>query len=328
MTAWAEAVARTTQTDVDAIRALFFRSFGETMTEDLWHWKYGDDRGLAIVRQGSDGQLTAHYGAMRRDIHFLGQAALAIQIGDVMVPPEARGALSRNGPFFQVASTMLDTQIGYGKPHLIGFGFPNTRAMRLGEKLGLYAEVDQIIEAQWSPRVCPSWRWRIKSLDLHDPENAKQLDDLWVQMRALLSQKIVPVRNSAWWRHRYVHHPERQYKLFWIIDAVFRRPLAAFVLRPAPAGSEQLSPWELMDWVCTPKHVHHVISAARSVVANAQGCGLMAWCSTSIVQQMNPSEGQLTPLDVKIPTSVRQPGPPPETIRGCWWLTGGDTDFR
>jgi len=328
MTDSSPGVSFATSSDTEAIRALFFRSFGEAMSEALWHWKYGNGRGLALIRRGSDGNLTAHYGAIRRPVCFRGHDAVAIQIGDVMVPPEARGALSRNGPFFQVASTMLDTQIGYGKPHLLGFGFPNTRAMRLGEKLGLYAEVDHIVEARWTPAACLPWRWNIKMLNLDVLENAIALDRLWLRMRDFLPTHTVPIRNSAWWQHRYLQHPERRYQLYWIMDAIFRRPTAAFVLRAAPSGREHEMPWELMDWVGHPGHVDRVISAARTVVAKAGGGALLAWCSSAVAQRMNPSEGEFTPLDVKIPTSVRQPGPALDAIRGNWWLTGGDTDFR
>lgn len=311
--------------DIDEVRGLFLRSFGHAMTDKLWLWKYGENRGLAVVARDKLNRVAAHYGGMRRDIHFRGQPAVALQIGDVMVPPEARQALSRNGPFFQVSSFMLDNQIGYGKPHLLGFGFPNTRAMRLGEKLGLYAEVDQIIEASWDAKPCLSGWWKVSPIDLHSPSDASHFHKLSLTMRKALVDKILPVRSLTWWEHRYAQNPTHQYKLLWLTSKWFSKRLGAFVLR---VPGEHNAPWELMDWVCAPAHISHLVCAARSYVAQSQGASVNAWCTSSVANWLTKLGGQRVALDVRIPTSIRQAGPAPEDLRGRWWLTGGDTDFR
>lgn len=311
--------------DIDDVKALFLRSFGHSMTDKFWQWKYGENRGLAVIARDRLNHLAAHYGGMRREIHFQGQPAIALQIGDVMVPPEARQALSRNGPFFQASSFMLDTQIGYGKPHLLGFGFPNTRAMRLGEKLGLYAEVDQIIEASWEAELCLPWSWRVTPLNLESHSDVSQLHKLSEIMHKALPEKIIPIRSPSWWQHRYSKHPTYQYKLLWLKSVWFSRHLGAFVLR---IPSEKNSPWELMDWICAPAYIPRLIQAAKSYVAQSGGVAVHAWCTRSVADWLTQSGGKLVELNVRIPTSVRQLGPTPQDLKGRWWLMGGDTDFR
>ena len=68
--------------------------------------------GEATGVRNASGKLVAHYGAMPRPILFFGQDAMAVQIGDVMVLPEARGVWSRSGPFSTATRLYLDERIG------------------------------------------------------------------------------------------------------------------------------------------------------------------------------------------------------------------------
>ena len=56
------------------------------------------------------------------------------------------GFLTRKNPFFLSVASCIEL---FGQQ---SFGFPNERHMRLGEKIGFYREVNQILEARWSPR--------------------------------------------------------------------------------------------------------------------------------------------------------------------------------
>ena len=80
-------------------RDLFQSVFGQPMSQAHWQWKYANGHGEATGVRNASGKLVAHYGAMPRPILFFGQDAMAVQIGDVMVLPEARGVWSRSGPF-------------------------------------------------------------------------------------------------------------------------------------------------------------------------------------------------------------------------------------
>lgn len=119
---------------IDEVKPLFESSFETSFDEAVWDWKYASGRGRAVgARQG--GALVAHYGGAPRDIVFFGEASKAIQICDVMVLPEYRSFVSRDTLFFKTAATFLEQQVGNCAEHLLGFGFPNQRVLRMALSL-------------------------------------------------------------------------------------------------------------------------------------------------------------------------------------------------
>ena len=131
-----------------AVLDLFENTFHHSMTPATWQWKYGHHSGYQIGVWRDD-QLIAHYGGCGRRILFFGQPQHAVQIADVMVNSNDRGILTKTGPFFLMAATFPERFVGYGKPFLVGFGFPNERAMKVAERHGLYAEVGCMTEFCW-----------------------------------------------------------------------------------------------------------------------------------------------------------------------------------
>ena len=124
------------------------------MPPELWCWKYqGLDTLGGLARR--HGRAIAFYGAMPRAIHLFGSPATVVQIGDVMVLPEERGILKRQGPFFLAATSFIERFIGYGKTYPFGFGFPSERAYRLAAHLGLYDKVGELKRVSW-PALQPA----------------------------------------------------------------------------------------------------------------------------------------------------------------------------
>ena len=134
---WQLQTMRANDQHVAAWHGLFRACFSYTLPEATRQWKYAESGVIGIgVWRGDD--LVAFYGGMPRAISFMGQPSMAVQIGDVMVHPSQRGAFTRQGPFQMAASTYQEEFIGHQKPYLLGFGFPEDKALRLGEQLGLY----------------------------------------------------------------------------------------------------------------------------------------------------------------------------------------------
>ena len=53
--------------------------------------------------------------------------------------------LSTKGPFQMAASTFLEQSLSQGAPYWIGFGFPNTRAMQVAERLKLFLQLTDAV---------------------------------------------------------------------------------------------------------------------------------------------------------------------------------------
>jgi len=303
------------------VQSLFREVFGQDLSPALWAWKYGPGKGeaLGVWREN---KLVAHYGGLPRDIHLFGQRRKAVQIGDVMVAPTERGVLTRKGPFFLSAATYLEQRIGYDTPHLLGFGFPNERHMRLAERLGLYGEVDRLVEMTWPSVPCRrSLLTRVRPLRRNEQDWAA-IDRLWTEMAADLAGAIVGVRDAAHILHRYLQHPEKQYQVMLVLNRLSNRPHGLIVLRREGERSE------LMDVVGPLRAIPLLIATARKMAGCSGAKTLFCWITASHCAWFQAAGGTVQALDIRIPSSVWTPGPSIAELQGKWWLMSGDTDFR
>ncbi len=133
------------------MRSLFERVFKRPMTDEEWQWKYGQGRGQGIGLEDAQGRMVAFYGGLTRPVLLAGRPRQASQICDVMVAGDGHDSLVRHGALHQVAATFLEQQMGWARPHAVGFGFPTERALKVGERLGLYQRVDELVQLSWPP---------------------------------------------------------------------------------------------------------------------------------------------------------------------------------
>lgn len=318
------------QAQSPAARTLFEKVFGQPLSEAAWDWKYGAGRGSAIGLWRED-VLLAHYGCATRMVWMDGTEVAACQVGDVMVLPEANAGLERQGAFQQVAATGLELGIGWGRRHLLGYGFPNARALRVAQRLGLYEPVDQVLQLEWHAQ--PTGRWgdrllaiqSVKADQLQPGEPAWQaLQNLWDAMKDELPHALLPVRDPSWVRHRYGCRPGVAYQVHLLRRRIDGRALGAFVLRLHADHAE------LMDLIGPPRQMQRLLRAARSS-ARTQGHSLLrAWITASHASWLDdPADpAQRIDIDVLVPTCRHTPGPSPASLKGRWFLMGGDTDFR
>ncbi|WP_088285360.1 bifunctional class I SAM-dependent methyltransferase/GNAT family N-acetyltransferase [Ideonella sp. A 288] len=323
-----------------AVRTLFERIFGHPLSAEEWAWKYGDGRGHAVglvrpgrVPPGGDGaepELLSHYGGLSRRVIFHGEPVLACQVCDVMVDARARTALARGGPLQRTTATFLDEQIGWGKPHRIGFGFPTDRAMAAAEHLGLYTAVDEMVCAAWPASSAGTGVGTVaqplEAADLADGgEAVPVIDGLWRDMAAALPQATLGVRDAAWLRHRYLGHPRFRYELWLLRRRLTRRPIGVAVLR----RHEQHLEW--VDAVAPPAAWGALLAVARQRAAVLGAPMVEAWITQSqqhLMQALAPQDIGLRPLGIRVPANAHSPGPDADAHRGRWLLMAGDTDFR
>jgi cyclopropane fatty-acyl-phospholipid synthase-like methyltransferase len=316
-----------------AMRALFAAVFGHEMSAAHWQWKYGEGRGvgIGIWQPATDGtaQLVAHYGGLVRDIRYFGQPAQALQCGDVMVAPGARGTLSRQGPVFLAAATCLEHDIGYGTPQLIGFGFPNRRAYRLPERLGLYADVGRMVAVTWSALTTRPALWlAVRELQPGQPTTDALIDECWQTMAADTTDYIIGVRDAAHVRHRYLNHPDKTYRFFTVRRRLGGAVLGVLVLRLGAHTANQPPVCELIDMIGAAHHLPLLIHHARRIAAQWQCPMLSAWMTENMRTTLAlPEAANIQDLEITLPANAWTPGPAIDAQRGHWWLMGGDTDF-
>lgn len=313
------------ENQVPDMLALFERTFGHTMTLAMWQWKYGAGRGRAIG-VWRENQLIAHYGGMVRKILFFGQPQTAVQIGDVMVDPAERGILTKKGPFFLMAATFLEHYIGYGKPYLLGFGFPNERAMKVAERQGLYADTGRMVEIEWQPLAkTPRWLTRLQVID---GTNAKQtwiataIARCWQDMAADLCEALVGVRDWTYLCDRYLNHPHQPYQVILVINRLGGKVRGVMVLRHNPEGCE------IVDLVAPLKEIPLLVRHARRITGMSDHHRLSCQITENFAAYFVAAGGIQQALPIRIPANAWSAGPAPERLRDRWWLMSGDMDFR
>jgi len=299
---------------------LFEASFGHSMSQAHWDWKYGGHE-LAGVGVFAEGELVGFYGGLPRPVMVHGTSAMALQIGDVMVHPSERGVLTRQGPFFLACTTLLEQLMGFGRPFLLGFGFPNQQGLRLPVRQGIYEPVDQVTELQWRvTRLLPDWRVRSHAVSLADESD---VNVCWTEMAQAMKSSILGVRDWQFVVRRFLKHPTVAYTVLLVRSRWGGQPLGVVVLRDR--GADGL---ELMDLIGAPVHFSALVRAALRHAHLLGRSRLFAWATLSHRHLLDVWGSKSVPLDVWIPANVWSPGPSVAELQGQWWLMGGDTDFR
>lgn len=307
--------------DLRAFSNLFSAVFGHAISPSLWQWKYADGRGFGVAAWRNK-RMVAHYGGILRPVMAFGRSIRAVQVCDAMVEVTERAVMTKTGVMYQVTAAFLELFQGLGGIPL-AFGFPNRRAMRLGERLGHYAEVGELRELRWnSLGKFPSLTSRVRIFDPETPADQKVIDRLWARMATDLLDAVVGVRDWGYIQHRYVHHPERHYRLVLVTSRGTGTPLGMLVLHQE---DQRLA---LTDLIAPVKAIPLLVRQARRL-AGLWGCtSLYTWVSRQYVDLYRTREMEVLDIGVSIPTNVWV-GQPYTTaqLRDRWWLTLGDTDF-
>jgi len=309
-----------------AMRELFNRVFGHEMSAQHWQWKYGNGRGVAVAL-AREGRLVAHFAGLSRQVLRLGVAQPAWQIGDVMVAPDANRALVRNGPLQKVAATFIEAEVGWGRSHRFGFGFPNDRHFKVAERLGLYTAVDTMVRVCWPAVAAPDagheCRWLAGDGRLTVAE-ADAVDACWQAMAPAFADAVLGVRDAAWLSYRYLERPHVEYRLALVQERATGATLGAIVLR------EHETHLDLLDLVGPPAAFAALVGAAR---AQALACGkprVELWSTRSQLHRLAGADlgaAEVHDMGITVPANVHTPGPPVEELRDRWFLLAGDADF-
>lgn len=311
---------------------LFEKSFNVDFDEELWNWKYVQGDGKCVVaRLDKQGTIVAHYGGAPRKIAYFGEAAMAIQPCDVMVHPSIRKQYGKGSLFFEVAATFLEREIGNTVGHLLGFGFPNQKAMNISKRLGLYEKTDDFVEIMYpvsEASMDTAGKQEQATIVDYDPLDAasrEELNSLWAAMKDDYRDGIIGVRDAEYIQHRYVNHPfskTQQYRCVMIREGGSMKALAFAVLKEHDGGKL------LMDLICPVAAMKPAISVLKQELSRDEGgVVLRLWVTSSGKDKVCTAGAIVNELGIEIPCNSWNPGPSAELLYGAWWLTAGDMDF-
>lgn len=298
-------------------RGLFERSFDTGFNVALWQWKYGDGRGHSVVAC-KNGEAVAHYGGISRDIVYFGQPERALQICDVMVLPQHRSFYSRRSLFFMTAASMLELHTGNTAGHLLGFGFPNIKAMHVAERLGLYARTDELLALSYpADGVSAAGAWTVSDSALDD-DSTGLIDRLWLHMARALTDGIIGIRNADYLAYRYDQRPDLDYRFL-----VLGHPAGSHAFAVVRKHGEQTL---IMDIIAAAEDLPLALMA---LCAHGHDTGreMVFWLSAGQLPRVQSATLHTDVTGIHIPCNAWTQGPAADDLQGKWWLTAGDMDF-
>ena len=304
------------------ISQLFEKSFDTAFDHQVWRWKYELGNGKCVVARSEPGAaIVSHYGGAPRQIHYFGELNTAIQVCDVMVLPEVRLRYGKNSLFFKTAATFLEREIGNTVGHLLGFGFPNKKAMNIALRLGLYEKTDDFVEIILPSAVSKSSsEYKLLDIDSENPVHWDAVNRLWESMHPDFARGIIGIRNWAYIKYRYFDHPlgnSGVFKRFFLLNAQ-GKICAAFFLK------EHDQRILIMDVVSPLKDITKYSLQLNMLLDEAD---LKMWITKGWSKAIEVEGLVENDLGIEIPCNHWNPGPSSQVLSGAWWLTAGDMDF-
>ncbi len=309
--------------DFKKISELFNAAFHQSLNEKWWQWKYQQGLGVCVVN--ATGEIVAHSGSFIRQVHYHGQQTLSYQIGDNMVLPADRGYFGRHNPFYLAVSAQL--LLAQAQGIAVGFGFPNLRAYKIGERLGLYQHSGYLATYQELPKTLP------KTTDLYwqhyDSKNTLTSATQQAIKQALeyreqaLPQAIALLVDWSTFTARYLNHPLYVYNITLVYKKCWwhqHKLLGMLVWRESEDGVY------LMLVAALPKHYEKLVNVLKQY-AFEQQLPLNAWGHIEVLQKYGFSLQYIQAEVLHIPASKIYPLEPLSCFINQWHLEYGDTDF-
>ena len=304
------------------ISQLFEKSFETIFDEEIWRWKYEMGNGKCVVaRSKKDGAVVSHYGGAPRKIQYFGEPNTAIQVCDVMVLPEVRLHYGKNSLFFKTAATFLEREIGNTVGHLLGFGFPNRKAMNIALRLGLYEKTDDFVEM-----ICPSApdqavsKYKFVNIEEDNAEHQAAVDRLWDSMKLSFSAGVIGNRDWNYIKYRYFDHPygkSGKFKRVFLANEMEEICAACFIKEHEQRNL-------LMDIICPIKDIAQQVMNLNILLDESE---LKIWITEGWSETLKITGMIENKLGIEIPCNQWNPGPSSQVLYGAWWLMAGDMDF-
>lgn len=305
-----------------AIQPLFRSVFGHEISLAFLEWKYGNGLGESWVCQENDGEVLLHCGIFYRDILLAGGRFRIAQLVDLMAAPKQSGLSRKNSPFAVLMRKVLAGLPEPTNPDALAFGFPSARAMRLGEKVGVFRAVDEWFELGFPARAGGVFDRPPEALVSFDASCAKIIDELWLAMAADLADCPLGVRDAAYVARRYFHHPDYRYSCLLVRSRWLQRPLGMAVLRGGDTD------FELLDIIGPLSTMPEVLRRIQSWLYQ-RGGATFRWNLTSrFAERFAPFAASCKLTEFRIMANPFCSPSVLDKFDHTWWLTGGDTDYR
>jgi hypothetical protein len=298
------------------IQSLFHEVFGGDLTDTHYQWKYATTGGGVVAV--AEGKVIAFCGALMREVLICSEPNRAAQLVDVMVHPNYRGILRKQGVFFETTASAIEL---FGP---LAFGFPNARHLKLGQKHGFYEPVDPLVELEWpvnTATTLPIGSDRLVEIDFSNPKHCKNITRQWQAMASDLAKNTVGIRDMSWIQYRYLNHPIYKH-FFFAVTCRWTGRWKGIVI-----GRKENDSFLILDWIGQLTYLPALVHAAIRF-AKQHNCTLCTtWATEYFSRYFKATQPILREPNVTVPTIVWCQDPKEQTLRH-WWISPGDSDFR
>lgn len=204
---------------------------------------------------------------------------------------------------------------------MLGFGFPNQKAMNIALRLGLYEKTDDYIEFLVPKTESNELaHFELVPIEINKSRHQTHIDALWEEMKIGFADGIVGNRHWQYIKYRYFDHPFGISNLYRCVflSQIEGDPLAAVILK------EHEQRLLIMDIVCAPEKMKQVIEELNKLLPESE---LKIWVTKGQSEYLRSASMIENELGIEIPSNYWNPGPSSKTLYGAWWLTAGDMDF-
>jgi hypothetical protein len=189
--------------DEKGIIRLFATVFHHELPLAVWQWKYlRAHEPPPIFLAEEDGEIVCHYGAIRQDLKWEGQAGVGWDSVDIMCHPryQGRGLLRRTQQAFSRT---------YGEGHsFLLYGFPGERHRRLGERLLRYEPIAPVHRVH---KGIPRTPVPFPAGVVVTPRVPNEWNDYWKLLERQFGMVAERDLHTLMWR--YVERPGKRYRL-------------------------------------------------------------------------------------------------------------------
>jgi GNAT superfamily N-acetyltransferase len=301
--------------DEQGIVKLFKEIFNREMTIEEWRWKYtgqGNKKVYSSVAVNETNEVIAHYGGIPHRMIYHGKEIHGLSIGDVIVHPAFRGL-----KLFKKAAEMVpDEAVRDG--FILGYGFPNERALLLPEKLGLYEKVEYVFEAQKDVTFHNNLnRFSFKFFPLRFVDG--RIDILWETAKKELKLSVVRDREYLSWR--YQRHPFSSYELWGLRKRWGKRLEGIAVLR---REDERML---IIDFLCPLSIIFTLSQKIENYAFTLGEKKLILWHPEYLSLRLSQMGFSIKPTGICIPRTTHEKTLTKDEMAGIFFYTMGDTDF-
>lgn len=182
-------------------------------TREQWRWAFAENpagrRSFVALHAG---RPVAQYAALPQRVWIGGERRHFAQIVDSMVAPEHRGAAGA-GLFVRTARAFFDAYGGQSRD-LLHFGWPNPRALSIGERSLEYQTLRTQLVLVRDPAPVP----RAEASDVRDISRFDR-HALWLWERCADELRVSAIRDADHMNWRFVDAPGRSYRRLGSFDA-------------------------------------------------------------------------------------------------------------